>query len=279
MLLALKTEEIENILAPRRNNRRIGGLSDVLSDMVNKKVRISGVYCIEHISGRKYIGSSMDIGTRWRSHLNMLKAGRHTQRFQAAWDKYGAHEFIFRVLELVNDREKLIHREQYWIDKFTSYDEEYGFNTAPSADGTAGISPSWETRQKMSKAGKGRKFTEEHKKRIGLANKGKKRIPEMIARMKDYLTGRKLSEEHKAKIRESCKGINKGVVRSPETRAKLSKAKMGSKPAKTKLTEEQVKEIKQRLAKNEPRRKIARDYGVSKSSIDCIKSGRTWKWV
>ena len=58
----------------------------------------------------------------------------------------------------------------------------------------------------------------------------------------------------------------------------LGKAR-GQKQHLSKLTEEQVLEIFSRLSKGEATRKLARDYGVSASSLHSIKIGESWSWL
>lgn len=47
----------------------------------------------------------------------------------------------------------------------------------------------------------------------------------------------------------------------------------------SKLTMEQVREIKERLAAGEGQTEIAADYPVSHKAIDHIKAGRSWTHV
>ena len=65
-----------------------------------------------------------------------------------------------------------------------------------------------ETRKKLSEAKKGKQFSEEHKKKLSEAHKGKS-----------------LSEEHKKKLSEA----HKGKCLSEETRKKMSEAQKGNK--------------------------------------------------
>lgn len=53
----------------------------------------------------------------------------------------------------------------------------------------------------------------------------------------------------------------------------------GSRHPKAKLTEDQVREIKRRLANGEQQKVIAKDYGVSPTSIRAIAIGRNWGHV
>ena len=46
-----------------------------------------------------------------------------------------------------------------------------------------------------------------------------------------------------------------------------------------KLTEDQVREIRRRIADGEPLQRIGREMGVSLSTVYDIKSGRRWRWL
>jgi group I intron endonuclease len=60
----------------------------------------AAVYAIVHVaSGDSYIGSSVDIDTRWRKHRETLRRGaHHSRRLQAAWVKFGEAAFVFKRL-------------------------------------------------------------------------------------------------------------------------------------------------------------------------------------
>ena len=53
----------------------------------------------------------------------------------------------------------------------------------------------------------------------------------------------------------------------------------GSRVGNSRLTEEQVRQIKQRLAQKEPHSSIAVDYGVKPVTISAISAGRNWAWI
>jgi len=69
-----------------------------------------------------------------------------------------------------------------------------------------GKKPSTVTRKRMSEAGRGRVFTEEHKRKIGLKSKGRKMSDELKERLRIINTGRILSEETKKKIGDAFRG-------------------------------------------------------------------------
>ena len=64
-------------------------------------MRKSGIYCIENlINHKKYIGQSVYIRNRWRQHKNELNSNIHFNDYlQKSWNKYGADNFSFYVLE------------------------------------------------------------------------------------------------------------------------------------------------------------------------------------
>lgn len=112
--------------------------------------RTSGIYQILCVpTGKIYIGSAVNLHTRWRGHCTSANRGEHRNPyFQNAWDKYGADAFLFTVIELVLIP-FLLEREQYWLDKKRSYDNAIGFNYCHQAGTTLGIRHSDETRLKM----------------------------------------------------------------------------------------------------------------------------------
>lgn len=62
---------------------------------------LCGVYAIVHLpTGRRYVGSSANIPQRWRKHKAALVRGdHHSVYLQRVWNKYGAAEFSFIVVE------------------------------------------------------------------------------------------------------------------------------------------------------------------------------------
>jgi len=84
--------------------------------------------------------------------------------------------------------------------------------------------------EKNRQAQRGKKLTEAHKKNIGEGGKGKVHTEESIANMTAAQRARVLSEEAKAKISAANKGKVRGP-RSDEMKAKLSAAMKGKKMA------------------------------------------------
>lgn len=102
--------------------------------------KVSGVYkitCIEN--GKFYIGSSENTHKRHLGHFHDLRKNIHANRhLQRAWNKYGKSNFVFEVIEIVEEK-LLLEREQTWLDATRCYDRKIGFNLSSKANSTIGI--------------------------------------------------------------------------------------------------------------------------------------------
>lgn len=90
---------------------------------------ISGIYMITNkINNKKYIGQSSNIYQRWTHHKSDLNNNRHHNcHLQSSWNKYGKDNFDFTILEECEEN-KLDIREQYWIQKYDSYNTGYNLD-------------------------------------------------------------------------------------------------------------------------------------------------------
>lgn len=132
------------------------------------------------------------------------------------------------------------------------------------SEGMKGHSVSQETRVKISTANRGKIRTEEIRRRISEKHKGKKQSPEVIEKRIAPLRGRPRSEEVRRKISEGNRG-KEGL------RGEVNGA--------SKLTEDQVREIKRLFADGARNIDIMRQFGMSKGTIANIKCGRSWSHV
>jgi hypothetical protein len=78
----------------------------------------SGIYKITNlVNGDFYIGSSVDVKKRIKSHKNLLEKGTNPCLYlQRSYNKYKGYNFIFEQL-LCCEKEDLLEYEQYFIDK------------------------------------------------------------------------------------------------------------------------------------------------------------------
>jgi group I intron endonuclease len=184
----------------------------------------SGIYWLHQISRDRavYVGSTNNMSRRWSQHRYTLTRGvTHNKYLQRVWNKYGAADFQFMVLEEC-PVEQLIEREQFWANALDPACNVGEFVENP----TRGRVPSAETRLKMSAAKKGKKAPPRDPdvyRRIGLAQRGKVIPQEQREKISATKRGRKLSAEHIEKLK------GHPHPQSPETRQKISQAMQGNK--------------------------------------------------
>lgn len=128
------------------------------------------VYLIENsMNDKLYIGQSINPNVRRKAHFAFSKKCGNSA-LKSAMRKYGRENFDFVLLETCSSQEELNEREIYWIYELNAVSPN-GYNLTHGGDSYV---PSEETRRKMSAWQKGKKIlTEEHKKKISLAGKGK----------------------------------------------------------------------------------------------------------
>lgn len=184
-------------------------------------MRRAGIYAIRNrLSGKAYYGSALNISKRWAVHLRLLRDGKHHAiPLQRAWSKYGEDAFAFDVLELVEERERLLSREQFWIDAGRAAAGVY--NMAKVAGSRLGMKTSAATKAKISASAKGRVIADSA--RALMRSAALSRPPELIAKIAASHTGWK----HRPETRAAIAAKIAGGTRSTETRAKIGAASRG----------------------------------------------------
>jgi len=116
-------------------------------------MNLSGIYCIKNkINNKSYIGSAINFGRRFRQHRHLLRNNKHhSQYLQRSWTKYGETNFVFQILEIVEDKASLISREAYF---FSILSPE--FNVSKIYPTRLGSKCSAEQKKRMSDAHKGK---------------------------------------------------------------------------------------------------------------------------
>jgi group I intron endonuclease len=200
----------------------------------------SGIYEILNTeNGKRYIGQSMDLDSRKAGHLSRIKGKCHGNRHLRFASESTHHSvFVFKVLEEVS-QSMLNDREIFWISKFNSTDDKYGYNF--QSGGTENNFISDETRILLSEKGKGRivglktriaiskslkgvKHSLAAIEKTRLANKGIKRTEEFKKKLAAMNVGRIAPESFRNLMSKIHKGnkYNAGRKASAETRAKMS---------------------------------------------------------
>lgn len=199
----------------------------------------SGVYTIVNmVTEDFYIGSSVNIEERLRTHFKSLRSNTHYNSFlQRSFNKYGEKAFLTEIVEEVTDLTILRKREQYHMDTLHPT-----YNLIVMADDGKSMTVSEETRRKMSEAGKRsmqkldpaiKKMHEDRWKRIASEN------------FRKFNTAPKTEEFNERRNRqlEDARKIREEKGTSEETREKLSKAMTGKQ-----RTEEEKAKISAKLS-------------------------------
>lgn len=196
--------------------------------MPDSTTPLSGIYCIRHDipGGKWYVGSSINIASRWRQHKRALDAGNHrSKHLQNAWNKHGHEAFAFEVLEHVDCIEALIAQEQWWICALEVWNHANGYNTAKIAGigSQTGLVRSEDAKARMRMAQLGKKRSVAHRAQISASSHG---ISDEHRKVMVY--ARKASGyTHSQATRDKISIAKTGVKLSAETCAKLSAAKKG----------------------------------------------------
>lgn len=167
----------------------------------------SGIYqIINLINGMIYVGSAVNLIDRWHTHQWALNKNRHPNKYlQAAWNKYGAENFICKVLQMV-DKSKLREAEQIWIDSTKCCNREIGYNLNPNAESSRGSKWTEERKKIQSERMMGFRHTEESK--AWMREIRKHTSPETIEKYKATrkASGYKITQETKDKISKANAG-------------------------------------------------------------------------
>jgi group I intron endonuclease len=166
----------------------------------------SGIYCIENIvNGKKYIGSSINVYKRRNRHFSELKRLIHKNiKLQRSYNKHGKENFRFYILELIENKECLIEKEQFFIDKIKPE-----FNINLIANSSLGVKRSEETKEKIRQANLGLKHPDWRNKLKSEAQGGDNH----------WTKNKKFSEESKNKMSEAQKKIYDNGYISPASKS------------------------------------------------------------
>lgn len=164
--------------------------------------KISGIYIIKNIiTNHVYIGHSICLKSRLSRHKNALSGKYHENEYlQNSWNKYGSKNFEFDILDECCFS-NLLHMENYWCNILKSHDRNYGYNIQPINVLDNKVLVSKETKSKMSKSQKGKKASEETKRKMAEIRKGKPiHTKESKEKIINSNKNRKISLETKEKM-------------------------------------------------------------------------------
>lgn len=184
------------------------------------------IYVIQNkINLKLYIGQTTRIKTRWYEHRTTSNKQSKYPLYKSM-KKYGLDNFDFTIIEEYDNQIDADEAEDFFINYFNTRNKEFGYNLKPGGGCGSGWHHSNEAKLKLKKAMKsdknlqvfkdtgfkivewnkihgapkpnlGKKFSDEHRKKLSESHKGKD----------NHQSGRTHSEESKAKMRFAKKKI------------------------------------------------------------------------
>jgi group I intron endonuclease len=154
------------------------------------------IYCIHNLTtNKKYIGQTVEkLQRRVLRHFRTINETKISRAIQ----KYSKYNFVYGIVEEVEDANLLDDREQYWIKFYDTV--ENGFNIKEGGKCARGFKQSQSSIEKRRQKLIGKPLSEEHKQKISKSHKGKILSKETVDKMIAYRTGRNLNESCKEKI-------------------------------------------------------------------------------
>ena len=224
-----------------------------------------GIYKFQNKINKKiYIGQSISLETRYKSHYNNYKNPNledYNTKFYNALRYYGFENFSYEILESADyfTKEELNEKEIYWISYFNSYEDGYNSNR-----GGFKVTENSEDHPMA-------KLTNEQV--LEIKHKLKTTTISQYQIAEEYGVTQSLIAEINNGRRWAAIGIqeqypirNQGIMRT------------GSKNHRSVLTDEQVMDMRKRNANGESRSLIFEDYKniCSRSTLDKVISGRAY---
>jgi group I intron endonuclease len=177
--------------------------SEEKPESVITKRKIVGIYGLRNkITSKWYIGQSRrSIEKRWNAYERLQC--RNQVKLYNAIVKYGFSSFdkvILEECEPTISKKELDSKETIWIHFYDSY--KNGYNMTLGGEGMCGKPVAVSTRKKLAEANKNRIYrphTEEAKKKMSIANIGRK----ASEKTKEKMRNRTWSESHRKSFMES----------------------------------------------------------------------------
>lgn len=191
-----------------------------------------GIYKIENlINHTVYIGQSINVDARLKTHKRALRKNRHhNELLQNDYNKFGEESFTFNLIQNC-EKEQLNELETYWCNYYRP--NVYNLGNTHFEKTVSEL-----LRKKLSDSHKGQipwnkgiKFSEEYKEKTYKGCHSNYRATEKTKLLikehnSKYWLGKKFSNEHKENLSKSNARYWLGKER-PETGAKISASKKG----------------------------------------------------
>ena len=149
----MKDKQYKKLVGDLNRVKPVGVYLSLLRDrakILSENRNIAGVYCIIHkISGKRYIGSSVNLAKRLNYYLSInqnsllpllpphqlegwyppsnMVGGESRSAIYRSIKKYGLGEFLIVIVERCGPKDCLV-REQHYIDLLIRIGEDYNLN-------------------------------------------------------------------------------------------------------------------------------------------------------
>lgn len=159
-----------------------------------------------NINGKVYIGITK-LGIEWRFRRHVLDAQRGSEKaIHRALVKYGPENFTREILVEVDGHEEAKSLEMRYVASCRSHVNDHGYNMTAGGDGSIGFKHSQKSKEKMSRARKGRIITPEWRANLSASTKGRPKTEESNRKRSIAHIGKTKSANHRANIRAALIG-------------------------------------------------------------------------
>lgn len=215
-------------------------------------VSAPGVYrIVDQVSGKFYIGSSINVAKRWEQHRLRMQRGTHANPIlQAIWRAGPDRLRIETLRECGPVKAEILAAEQEALDAAGVGRNPLCMNVLTVAGSHLGRKRSDATCKALSRAFRGRKHTDETK-----------------AKMRAAKLGRPLSEEHKRKLGDAARG------------KKLPPRERLPRPELRAFTDDQVRAIRAAKAAGQSFGQLEAAYGMSRGALQRMLRRETYAEV
>ncbi len=161
---------------------------------------MAGIYkIVNKINNKIYVGSTLkSFKIRFNAHVHLLRRNLHENSIlQNAWNKYGENNFIFEIIESIDNIEpnQLLVLEQKYINRYNSLNRNYGYNIC--LVGKSRIGTKWSEESKLNRSGDKNPMYGKGYLRKGVLNP---------------MYGKTLTQSHKNNMSKSLLGVKKPII-------------------------------------------------------------------
>jgi len=223
------------------------------------------IYKITFPNGKFYIGQTVNIEERWKTHKKNSKNENHKEAVYNAMRKYGIDKVIFEVIDQAETKEDLSNLEILYIFEYNTY-KNGGYNMTYGGDGASGY-----------------KFTEEQLKRHKETMNKPEIRKKLSEKTKEYFSDPKKREEQSERTKkwasENKDKLSERMLKFHQENPDAGK-KHGERMKKLYEEEperkEKMSELKKQQYKDNPdlRKKSVNKKHQNKPSFNAYKDGQ-----